>query len=243
MKLTKEWLNLKNFRLVLSVVVIIYLVRVLLLFCSGGTGNFFLNDVYFFGAKIFPLWLFTMYLFSPMQRKWHTFLFWVVIYFIAVSVIYCLNGFFRGYTFLEWTGLKWSYHAMITWSISVLSGMILWFIRIQKRLESFVLSFLSSCVAGFLYEVPLYPLMGGWQPIHIWHPLIVSTALLSPFMVYYLLCKLHWKITKPFIFALSIYVAFSVTYPFTVGLWMNWVPRLPATILMLSIPLTYKEMR
>jgi len=211
--------------------------------------NSFSRLTYFWGAKIFPLILIIPFLYfhekkNSRIKKTISIIYILLIVIVLIALILLITAFFLDIPFEVFTGMDWSYSGSISWATAIIASFLLSFHKTKDILTSFTLACLSMWAGGFLYEIPYYPGMTGYEPFHYWHPLFIATTIVCVPLLAYVLHKLKWKPNKTFLSALIFWGIFTITIIIrnTDTLFgthtdlANWVPRLPTILLMLTLP-------
>lgn len=235
-----------------GLIVVTYFFRISMAFILYGAPHSLMVYLYFYGIKITPLIFFALYLYykqSDVVRfkrgVRNMYLFFIGI--VGPFLLFLIYGVLVGRSFYSWTGLNWSYHAAFEWSLAVLACFVLWIRKNPDVITAFSFAFLSMHAAGFLYELPLVVQWiapnSGYDFFNSWHPLYITTKVIAPFLLGYMLYRERWKPNPLFYIALPGYIAFSILWFFTPRQWVNWIPRLPAIFLMLTLPLSKMEVK
>jgi len=132
----------------------------------------------------------------------------------------------------------WTQTALIEWSLALVLGYFL-FKRKLNSVHAFVFSMLSMLTAGFLYEIPLFHISpSNFSMIHQLNLFWVPKGVIALILLTVLLYRHRWKPHKQlFLLALGGFIIFSVFYGIN-RFWFNqWIPRVPAILLMFSVAL------
>jgi len=138
---------------------------------------------------------------------------------------------------------RWSYTALITWNTVFIFAFILMWLKTRNPFLSAVFGSLTISAGGLLYELPLYPIVPSTDIyFHHTYPLFIATKWFSVVFLVWLLYRLKWRMNFPFFITAWLYVMFSIihiAYPFR--FFPVWLPRLPASIMLLTIPFGLKK--
>lgn len=196
--------------------------------------------------KIAPIFLFTIFLSWDLvdrpHKRIHACINGILWILFALSIV-TLSAFTFGYitqlpirVFLG--AFNWTYTALITWNtVFILAFLMMWF-KSRNTLLAATFATLTISAAGLLYELPLYPLIQNSEVYwHITYPLLIATKWLSLIFLCWILYKQKWKMSPTFFLAAWSYVLFSVVYALYPFMFFPvWLPRLPAAIMLLTIP-------
>jgi len=231
-----------------SIITLLYVGQIIINLAFYGAKESFSRLTYFWGAKIFPLILTALFLYffeaeNNRTKKAVSLIYMLLIALDLMALTILTTAFLIGVPFQVFTGMNWSYSGTISWGTAIIISFLL-FNRAKDVLTSFTLACLSMWAGGFLYELPYYSSMSGYEPFHYWHPLFIATTIVCVPLLAYLLHKLKWKPTKTFLSALIFWGIFTMilftrntgTIFVTHTDWANWIPRLPTILLMLTLP-------
>jgi len=149
--------------------------------------------------------------------------------------IWLLIGWAYGVDFYAYTGVKWSYTAVVEWTGAILVTTLFLFSSTNDLIYSFTFSGISMSAGGMLYELPLYPKI---KHMKIYYdgtfPLIIATNWLSLLFMIYMLKTKNWKPTKLWLAAFLQFLIFSLLYNSNPKIFPEYLPRLPTIFMILN---------
>jgi len=132
---------------------------------------------------------------------------------IAGSVFFwCLSG--DPYTAMT-IGFSWSWVAIITHSLLFILQLFL-YQRFRSNLEAFILSFLGCKLGGFIYELPVFPLLNYPFQTYLYLPLMIAFITFG-----YLILYRKPKFCKTAIILSVLVLASLYLFYFQIPWWMH----------------------
>lgn len=205
----------------------------------------FLSFIFYSGNKIIPFLLSTFYIFdryndSKLLHRITTMIVWT---FINAGILFLVILFAAStmhIPFATLVGFDWSYTAAIEWTLAFLISFFIFRKKTRRTEFSFIVSALSMHPGSLLYEIPYFCSKQNF-PVFLFskeQPLFISSACISLLLLALILHDLKWKLNKIFYASLLFFIIFSVLYYLYGNVMPEWLPRLSAMIMFLSIPFT-----
>jgi hypothetical protein len=197
----------------------------------------------FYGAKILPITLMGLYLiYKPkwldIALKYSSYL---CIAIIALAVPLFASIYLTNPVNYDVGGYTWYYPAVIEWSLCFLLSWFLCRLKTENSFLSFVFAFQIIVFGGTLYELPVNNLLSHSDLFYsFFYPFYVATIWVSlVFIIYFLIIK-RWQLNKLFFVLLAIYFIYAVFYYYN-PYFNGWLPRIPAILLLATLPLGFKK--
>lgn len=154
-----------------------------------------------------------------------------------IIISYLSIGLINEIPFFDYTGFKWTYHALTHWSLAFVLGTLIFHSKTGNPITSLNFGFQSIMVAGWIYELPVCYTPAMFY--HINYPTFIMPQIISLIILIWILHKHHFQPKKLFYLTLAIFLGFSLIYGLKIiegfPKWFRkFIPRVPATAMLFS---------
>jgi len=216
---------------------------VLLQYLTASTLYYFCYTLIFCGLPraiynilpILPLFLLILEVHKWQNRKYEN----------LVVKIASLTTLIPAFIFQNQISLFWSVHAYLEYAVFFITYLFIFDHKIRNIYHALLLSALTICAIGFIYEIPLFlAKIDDFANFHFISPLypfairpqILCTALLLFRLRRY---KINLKIVVPL---LVVYLIWSAIYAFNEHTFHKAIPRLPTFMLFLALAFSIEKL-
>ena len=211
-----------------------------------------LSHLHYFANNFIPIIIIIIYLFAKFFKIPEE-LFLIIPGAISVFTISTLNAFYKGITENIFFSFEWRYEVAFIYIIYFFVNWIFFYHKTTSFKTASIMTALTTLGIGWLYEVPRYLTSPEWFRA-FWHstfPFLVSSRMIGMIFFFMILGDLNWKFSRKTRIGIILFTVFSLAWMVKI-FYFPFMPRtpfklfmyrIPAMIMMITIPLDIKKER